>query len=46
MTWFAKKVWAWSYTLEEVRENAQANRLLWSQAAACVGLAILRKWGG
>jgi hypothetical protein len=46
MTWFAKKVWAWSYALEEVRESAQANRQLWSQAVACVGLAILRKWGG
>ncbi len=46
MTWLAQKAWAWSYALEERREHAQANRLLWSQAAACIGLAILRKWGG
>jgi hypothetical protein len=45
MTWFTHKAWAWSYQLEEARDSAQSKRHLWSEAMACIGLALLRRWG-
>lgn len=45
MKWLAYKAWSWTYRLEDVRERAQAEDDLWAQAAACMGLAVLRRWG-
>jgi hypothetical protein len=45
MSWLTTKTWAWTYTLEEQRLIAQDHRHYWTQAAACIGLAILRRWG-
>jgi hypothetical protein len=45
MTWLASKTWSWSYELEEIRDHAQAERHLWTEAMACIGLALLRPWG-
>lgn len=45
MSWLTTKAWAWTYTLEEKRQLAQDYRRYWTQAAACIGLAILRRWG-
>jgi hypothetical protein len=46
MNWITAKAWTWAYSLEEVRDHAQAERHLWTQAAACIGLAVLRVFGG
>jgi len=40
-----RKAWAWSHCLEQRREVTHAAGHLWTQAAACIGLAILRSWG-
>lgn len=40
------RLWLIQYNLEEMRDHAQAERHLWRQACACVGLALLRLWGG
>lgn len=45
MNWIANKAWCWAYQLEEMRDRAQAERHLWRQTFACVGLALLRPWG-
>lgn len=45
MNWLHRKSWTWAYHLEEIREQAQAERHLWRQALACIGLALLRPWG-
>lgn len=39
-------VWLWAYRLEEARQLHASSRNLWRQAACCVGLAVLRKFGG
>jgi hypothetical protein len=44
MTWLIYRLWVWSYSLESIRESAHEERKLWTQAAACIGLAILRLW--
>lgn len=45
MNWITAKAWAWSYELEEMRDHAQAERHLLRQALACIGLALLSRWG-
>lgn len=46
MKWISRGAWQWAYQLEEVREQAQADRQLIRQAFACIGLALLSPWEG
>lgn len=46
MSYLSHLAWCWSFTLEEARDRAHMQRHLWTQAAACVGLAVLRRLGG
>ena len=39
-------IWQWAYRLEELREAHASTRNLWRQAVCCVGLAVLRVFGG
>lgn len=45
MMWLHHRAWAWSCGLEKVRKRTHAQRHLCTKAAACIGLAILRRWG-
>lgn len=39
-------LWILTYRLEEARQSYASTRNLWRQAACCVGLAVLRIFGG
>jgi hypothetical protein len=41
----ARHIWLLAYRLEEARQHAAGRRQLLRQAAACVGLALLRLVG-